>query len=129
MIAVEDRAELDVHVFWAPRRVMDMQDAVGPLQFERPFHWAVLSRLVTRHVVVVRHAVALVADVGLAGRAELPLVGRVRSQDAVLRIQHDHRLRIVLEKRDERLNLRRRPHVRLVRRRFASFLRARGSGH
>ena len=53
---------------------------------------------------MMRDAVALVAGHGLADAAKLPLVGDVRGQDGVIGIEHDHRLDLVFEKRDQGLH-------------------------
>lgn len=93
----------------AARGVVDMQHTVRALQFEGLLHRAVFAGLVAGHVVVVRDAEALVAEVGPVDRRELAAVGGVGRQDAVTRVEHDHRLRLVLEVRDQRLHLRQRP--------------------
>ena len=95
-------------MLWAPRRVVDVKHPVGAFQFESALHRAMLAGLVAGHFVVVRDAVALVADEGPAHGAELALVGRVGGQDGVARVQHDHRLRLVFQIRQQRVHLRRR---------------------
>ena len=84
---------------------MNVKHAIGTMQFLCTLHGAVLARLITRHVVVVRDLVALVTDVRVADHTELTLVSGIRGEDSILWIEHHHGLRVMLEVRDERANV------------------------
>jgi hypothetical protein len=67
----------------------------------------VFAGLIAGQAVLVRDAVALGAEVGLAGTAELLLIGAVGGEDVVVRVEDDDRLGFVLQIGDQRLDLRR----------------------
>ncbi|MCY1536443.1 hypothetical protein D9M68_719020 [compost metagenome] len=92
--------ELDVHVFLALRRVVQVQHTLALARGARLRQWAGLARLVAGHGEMVRDLVAATPD-HAALRAVLAPVGRVGRQDAVARVEQDVRLGQAFEKGSE----------------------------
>ena len=84
---------------------MNVEHPVRAAQLICALHRTVFARLVAGHVVVMRHLVALTAHVRMAGNAELALISGVGGKDAVLGIEHDHRLSVVLQVRHQRADI------------------------
>jgi hypothetical protein len=104
---IEYRPQLDIDVLRPARRVMNVEHTIRAAQLICALHRTVFARLVAGHVVVMRHLVALAAHVRMAGNAELALISGVGGKDAVLGIEHDHRLGVVLQIRHECVDIRR----------------------
>ncbi len=88
---------------------MNVQNPIRALGFERPLHRAVFAGLIARHLVAMRNLEALLPDDGLACCTELTLVSGICRKDAVVGVEHDDRLGLVFEERDQG------PHLRLCR--------------
>ncbi|AEA68793.1 Hypothetical protein PSEBR_m824 [Pseudomonas brassicacearum subsp. brassicacearum NFM421] len=104
-LLIQDRAQFHIDVFGPARCVMNVQDPIRTAHLPGLFHRAVLTGLVTRHIVVVGNPITLMANERLVGAAELTQVSRVCRQDVVIGIEDDHRLGLVLQKRDQGLHL------------------------
>jgi len=87
---VHQRNELDVDVGLAMRGVVQVQHPFALPGFPGHGHGAAFARLVARALEVVRHLMAGAPD-DRSARPELPPVGRIRSQDAVARVDEDMR--------------------------------------
>ena len=96
-LGIAERRQLDVHVLLALWRVVQVQHALTLARLPGAGQRAGFTCLVTGLVKVVRHLVAGAAQHAAFG-AELPLVGRIGCQDAVLRIEQDVRLGHALKK-------------------------------
>ncbi len=107
LLRIEYRPQFDIDMLRPARCVMNVEHAVGAAQLKGPLHWTVLARLVARYVVVMRDLIALAAHMRLAGDAELTLISGIGSEDAVLGIEHDHGLSVVLQIRHEGVDIQR----------------------
>jgi hypothetical protein len=78
-------------VLGTPRRVVNVKRAIRAALLHRVRHRRVLPGLVTGNIVVVRDLIAAVTDMRFA------LVRGMSHKNPVLRVEHDHRLRLVLK--------------------------------
>ena len=102
---VEDGPQLHIHMLRPARRVMHMQHAIRCLVRTRLRHGAMLARLIAGHVVAMRDAKAfLPRKRPILGAELLPIRGIAR-EDGVVGIEHDHRLALAFQKRNQRLHL------------------------
>jgi hypothetical protein len=97
MLCVEYRTQFDIDMLGAARRVMNVKHAIRTALLQRAFHRTVFPGLVTGNVVMVGDLIAPLTYMRFTGDAELALVRGVGRKNPVLRIEHDHRLTVVLK--------------------------------
>jgi hypothetical protein len=87
-VGIAQRRQLDIDVFLALGRVVQVQYSFALARFTRLYQGAGLACLVARHMEMVRHLVAGAPHDATLG-AELAPIRRIGGQDAVLRVEQD----------------------------------------
>ena len=78
-----------------------MQHPIRAVELLRLAHGAVLASLIAGDRIMVRYLIALAPQNRGVRAGKLALIGRVRGEDLVIGVEHDHRLRLVFEKRNQ----------------------------